>query len=142
MKTDFSNHWKRGLTLIEVMLAVVVLGIGAGMLLVATSRCMAIATKARHYSTAQRLIARVNTENPLTRIEEFEEKIESGSFDEEGYSWEREVLASENEDREGLYTVRTRVSWSARGREAFEEAITYLYVPPEEEKATRVGGNR
>lgn len=122
---------KAGLTLIEVMLAIVILGIGAGVLLVATSRCMAVATKARHYSTAHRLIQRVNVEKPLTRGE-LEDGTESGTF-ENGYSWEREVLQSENEDREGLYTVRTRVSWSARGRDAFEEFTTYLYVPPEKE---------
>lgn len=132
-----------GFTLIEVMLAIVILSIGAGVLLVATSRCILIATKARHYSTAQRLIVRVNTENPLTR-RELDEGIESGKFDEEGYSWEREIIpnATENEDREGLYTIRTRVSWSMRGRDAFEEATTYLYIPPKEEKATRVGERR
>lgn len=124
---------KTGLTLIEVMLAIVILGVGAGTLLVATARCMAVATKAKHYSTAHRLISRVNTENPLTRGE-IEDGIESGSF-EDGYNWEREILENENEDREGLYTVRTRISWSMRGRNAFEESTTYLYIEPEKEAA-------
>lgn len=155
--SSFSDHWKKGqgffqplgmsvcakrkagLTLIEVMLAIVILGVGACVLLVATSRCMAVATKARHYSTAQRLIARVNTEKPLTRGE-LEDGIESGSFD-DGYNWEREITQSEEEDREGLFTVRTRVSWSDHGRNAFEESTTYLYIPPEE-KATRMGERR
>ncbi len=122
------------------MLAIVILGVGAGTLLVATARCMAVATKTRHYSAAHRLIQRVAVENPLTRGE-VDDGIDSGSFD-DGYSWEREILESENEDREGLYTVRTRVSWSARGRNAFEEITTYLYAPPEEEKATRVRGRK
>ncbi|MBC8206800.1 MAG: prepilin-type N-terminal cleavage/methylation domain-containing protein [Kiritimatiellales bacterium] len=117
-----------GLTLIEVMLAIVILGVGAGTLLVATARCVAVATKARHYSAAHRLMLRVDVENPLTRGE-IEDGVESGTFDDR-YSWEREILESENEDREGLYTIRTRVSWSARGRDAFEEAVTYLYVSP------------
>ena len=133
---------KAGLTLIEVMLAIVILGVGSGVLLVATARCMAIATKAKHYSTAHRLISRVNTEKPLTRGE-LEEGVESGTF-ENGYSWEREVIPNEEEveDREGLYTVRTRISWSMRGRNAFEESTTYLYIPPKEKKATRIGGRR
>ena len=126
---------KAGLTLIEVMLAIVILGIGAGTLMLATTRCMAIATKTRHYSNAHRLIQRVDVENPLTRGE-VENGVESGTFDDR-YSWEREILESENEDRAGLYTVRTRVSWSARGRDAFEEAITYLYIPPKEEIGIR-----
>ncbi|MBL7016450.1 MAG: prepilin-type N-terminal cleavage/methylation domain-containing protein [Kiritimatiellales bacterium] len=140
-KTSTGNHQSAiGLTLIEVMLAIVILGVGAGTLLVATARCMAVATKAKHYSTAHRLLLRVDTENPLTRGE-IEDGVESGKF-EDGYSWEREVLESENEDREGLYTVRTRVGWSARGRDAFEETITYLYVPPKEKKATRMGSRK
>jgi prepilin-type N-terminal cleavage/methylation domain-containing protein len=154
-KPDTSNDWKSkapklpysstlsltaGLTLLEVMLAIVILGIGAGTLLTATARCMAIATKARHYSTAHRLLLRVNTEKPLARGE-VDEGIESGSF-EDGYTWEREILKNEKEDREGLYTVRTRVSWSTRGRNAFEETTSYLYIPPEEEKATPIGRRR
>jgi len=131
---------KAGMTLIEVMLAIVILGIGAGTLLVATARCMAVATKAKHYSTAHRLLLRVNTENPLTRGE-VDDGTESGTF-EDGYSWEREIIESENEDREGLYTIRTRITWSARGRNAFEETTSYLYIPPKEEKATRMGSRK
>jgi len=129
-----------GMTLIEVMLAIVILGIGAGTLLVATARCMAVATKSRHYSTAHRLLLRVNTENPLTRSE-VDDGTESGTF-EDGYSWEREIIENENEDREGLYTVRTRITWSARGRNAFEETTSYLYIPPEEKEATRMGSRK
>lgn len=128
--TDSSRHRKYGLTLIEVMLAIVILGVGSGTLMLATARCMAIAVKARHYSTAQRLILRVNTENPLTRGE-LDPGTETGRFD-DGYRWEREIIENENEDREGLYTVRTRVSWSIRGRDAHEEVITYFYVKPED----------
>lgn len=160
--SKFSNHWKKrpdifqsletvsekvpilgksaisnrqsaiGLTLIEVMLAIVILGIGAGTLMLATARCLAVATKAKHYSNAHRLILRVGAENPLARGE-VDAGTESGSFD-EGYRWEREIIENENEDREGLYTVRTRVSWSARGKQSFEESTTYLYIPPEENK--------
>lgn len=127
-----SNHWKKGLTLIEVMLAVVILGVGAGVLMLATARCLAVATKARHYSTAQRLILRVGAENPITRSE-ISAGTESGDF-EDGISWEREISEPESEDREGLYTVRTRVSWSARGKERFEEIVTLHYIEPKDDR--------
>jgi len=123
---------KAGLTLIEVMLAIVILGIGSGTLMLATARCLGVVTKARHYSTAQRLILRVGAENPLSRGD-VEAGIESGDF-EDGYSWEREIMEPEDEYREGLYIVRTRVSWSTRGKERFEEIVTWHYVEPEEEK--------
>ncbi len=121
-----------GLTLIEVMLAVVILGIGSGALMLATARCLSVVSKARHYSAAQRLIQRVEAENPLTRGE-VRDEITSGDFD-DGYHWEREVIESEDENREGLYTIRTRVSWSQRGKESYEEIVTWHYIEPEEEK--------
>ncbi len=129
-----SPHSVSGVTLVEVMLAIVILGIGAGTLLMATARCVSVATKSQYYSTAQRLVLRVNTEKPLTRGE-LKEGTESGSFD-DGYTWEREVIENESEDRLGLYKVRTRVSWSERGKTAFEEVTTYVYVKPENDGTT------
>ena len=128
----YAHTSSKGLTLIEVMLSIIILGIGSGALMLATARCISVVSKARHYSTAQRLILRVGAENPLTRGE-LRDEIESGDFD-DGYKWEREVVESENEDREGLYTVRTRVSWSTRGKERFEEVVTWHYIEPEEER--------
>jgi hypothetical protein len=115
------------------MLAVVILGIGSGILLLATARCIAIVSKSQRYSTAQRLIQQVGAEQPLTRSE-METGTESGRFDgdDEGYRWEREVTEPDEENRKGLYSVRTRVSWSDRGRSSFEEVITWYYIPVEE----------
>ena len=125
---------RRGLTLIEVMLAIVILGIGSGVLLLATSRCLAIVSKSQRYSTAQRLILQVGAEHPLNRAK-IEAGKESGRFDDEAdYRWEREITEPEDENRKGLYTVRTRVSWSDRGRDSFEEITTWHYIKPEKEK--------
>ncbi len=122
-----------GLTLIEVLLSVVILGIGAGVLMLATARCLSVISKSRHYSVAQRLLLRADAEQPLTR-RMVEEGSDSGTFtDCDNYRWEREIVESDEESREGLYTVRTRVSWSDRGRENFEEIVTWVYIPPEDE---------
>ena len=133
-KSKIKNQkFSQGITLIEVMLAVVILGIGSGVLLLATARCLAIISKSQRYSTAQRLIGQVGAEHPLTRAK-IEAEKESGRFDDEAdYRWEREITAPEDENRKGLYTVRTRVSWSDRGRDSFEEVITWHYIQPEEE---------
>lgn len=121
-----------GLTLIEVLLAVAILGVGAGVLMLATARCLAVISQSRHYSAAQRLILQVGAENPLTRAA-IEAKSESGKFsDDPDYTWEREIIEPENENQKGLYTVRTRVSWSDRGRESFEQVVTWHYIQPEE----------
>ncbi len=124
---------KAGLTLIEVMLAVVILGIGAGVLLLATARCLSIVVKSQRYSTAQRLIGQVAAEHPLTRAQ-IDAETESGTFDNDpDYQWEREIIESENENRKGLFTVRTRVSWSDRDRNSFEETTTWRFIPVEED---------
>ncbi|NOU36015.1 MAG: prepilin-type N-terminal cleavage/methylation domain-containing protein [Kiritimatiellaceae bacterium] len=134
-KSKIKNQkFSSGLTLIEVMLAVVILGIGSGVLLLATARCLAIITKSQRYSTAQRLIQQVGAEHPLTRSK-VDAGVQSGTFDHgNGYRWEREIAVPEGENRKGLYTVRTRVSWSDRGRDSFEETVTWFYIPPEDEK--------
>lgn len=128
-----TRHSQKGLTLIEVLLAVVILGVGAGVLMLATARCLSVVKKAQHYTTAQRLIMRVGAENPLTRGE-IQPGTDSGDFsDESAYRWEREIIEPEEDYRLGLYTVRTRVIWSDRGRDAFEETVTWLYIPQEDE---------
>jgi hypothetical protein len=115
------------------MLAVVILGIGSGVLLLATARCLAIVSKSQRYSTAQRLIGQVAAAHPLTRAT-IEAGTESGRFEQDpDYEWEREITESQNENRKGLFTVRTRVSWSDRGRNSFEEITTWRFIPPEEE---------
>ena len=125
---------KTGLTLIEVLVAVAILGIGAGVLMLATARCLAVVSKSGHYNTAQRLILQVGAEHPLTRSS-IEAGNESGDFDDEpGYTWKREIIEPENENQKGLYTVHTRVSWSDRGRASFEEVVTWHYIPPEKEQ--------
>jgi prepilin-type N-terminal cleavage/methylation domain-containing protein len=129
-----NRKFSRGLTLIEVMLAVVILGIGSGILLLATARCIAIVSKSQRYSTAQRLILQVAAEHPLTRSA-IRPGTESGRFDdaEADYRWEREITEPDEENRKGLYAVRTRVSWSGRGRDSFEEVTVLHFIRPEEE---------
>lgn len=134
------NSAKAGLTLIEVMLAVIILGIGAGVLMTATARCMAVATKSKYYSRAHRLMSRVEAENPITRGE-MEDGTESGSF-EDGFTWEREITESEDEGREGLYTIRTRISWSSRGKQSYEEVSRYVYIQPSELELDEARRNR
>ncbi|NCC52838.1 MAG: prepilin-type N-terminal cleavage/methylation domain-containing protein [Spartobacteria bacterium] len=123
---------KQGLTLIEVMLALVILGISLVGLTATTSRCLAIARKARNYENARRLLGQIELTDPLFD-EEIEPGDDSGSFDPpyEDYKWSRtiEQVAEEGEDEEGLYKITMRVIWSDRGRDTKEEVVTYLYAP-------------
>ena len=120
---------RAGLTLIEVMLATVILSVGLSALITATGRCLAVARKALEYETARRLVGQVDLEIPPD-FEELEEGMESGRFSPpfEAYTWTREIEEHEDEEFE-LFIVRTRVSWTRKGKEASEGVATYLYKP-------------
>jgi prepilin-type N-terminal cleavage/methylation domain-containing protein len=128
---------RAGLTLIEVMLAVAILGIGITALVAAASRCLAVVRRAKNFETARHLLAVVEVEEPLQLKEEIEEGSESGSFsgDFRGFSWQRRITMVGEED-EGLYEVSTRINWSELGKTSFEEVVTYLYAPADELSGT------
>jgi len=120
------------LTLIEVLLALTILSIGLFVMIATASRCLAVARQAKHYEKARHLLARVEVEEPLPLKEEIEEGTESGGFRGESsdYRWRRTIeLVGEEED--ALFEVTTRVMWSDRGQQAFEEVVTYLHAPPD-----------
>lgn len=120
---------RAGLTLIEVILATAILGIGIASLVAAATRCLAVARKAREYEIARRLIAQVDLEVPI-QFEEIEEGEESGDFEDpyEGYAWIREIVEI-SEDELEMFEVRTTVTWKDRSKQASESVVTYIYGP-------------
>jgi prepilin-type N-terminal cleavage/methylation domain-containing protein len=141
MQSPISNLKAKaaGLTLIEVMLAVTILGLGLTVLIATASRCLAVVRQAKNYETARHCLNRVELEHPLQLEETIQEGSESGDFaDESGFPWTREIQVV-GEKKDGLYSVRTRVTWSDRGGHPYEEVITYLYHPETTEGGTVVG---
>jgi prepilin-type N-terminal cleavage/methylation domain-containing protein len=123
---------KTGMTLIEVLIALVILSIGVSSMMMAMSRCLSVVRTARNRDVARSLLRRVDVEFPIDR-KTIEETTESGDFEDmEDYFWNREILMVDEEERPGLFLVTTRVLWSERGRDAFEEIITYNYAPDAE----------
>jgi hypothetical protein len=121
------------MTLIEVMLAVVILGMALGALVEAASRALAVVRQARNYEQARRMLGRVDAENPLRLEDEIVAGQTSGGFEggPAGWSWTRmlEDYGVEDEQREGLFLLTTRVFWSQGERRSMEETVQYLYVP-------------
>lgn len=116
----------------EVLLALVILSVGVSSLMMAMSRCLAVVRTARSRDVARALIQRVDIENPIETVD-MTELVESGDFeDAEGYTWSREIIMDDEEERPGLFLVTTRVQWSERGRDAFEEITVYKYAPDAE----------
>ena len=127
-----------GLTLIEVMLAITILGIGLTILISTTSKCLGVIRQAKNYETARHLIGRVEVEKPLQLEEKIEEGSDNGSFsDVEGFTWTREI-AIVGRKEVGLFSVRTEVAWSDSGKHRSEEVITYLFHPEEKKGGTVV----
>jgi len=120
---------KSGLTLIEVLIAMVILSVGVSSMMLAMSRCLAVVRTARNRDVARSLLWLMDVEHPIDK-QSIEELSESGDFeDTEGYTWQREVIMVDEEYRPGLYLVTTKIEWSRRGKSAFEELVEYKYAP-------------
>ena len=122
------------MTLLEVLIAMVILSITAAGLVLATLDCMAVIRVARQREVARALMVRIDLENPIESVD-MSELYDSGTFeDEEGfsYSWIREILMVDQEERPGLFMVNKRILWSERGQESFVEVQEYVYAPDAE----------
>ena len=122
------------MTLIEVLLAVVILGTALGALVEAASRALAVVRQARNYEQARHMLGRVDAENPLRLLDEISAGQTVGTFDggPPGWTWTRtlEDFGAEDEQQGGLFRLTTRVEWTQDGRRAaFEETVQMLYVP-------------
>jgi type II secretion system protein I len=129
---------KRGLTLIEVLIALVILSVGVSSLMMAMSRCLATVRTVRNRETARALIQRVDIENPIESVD-MDEMSDRGDFDDmKGYTWSRDIEMVDEEERPGLFEVTTRIRWSERGRESFEEITVFKYAPDAESVTSKV----
>ena len=121
------------MTLVEVLLAVVILGIALGGLVEAASRALAVVRQARNYEMARRMLGRVDAENPLRLLDEIQAGQKSDDFEggPSGWTWTRtlEDFGAEDEEQEGLFKMTTRVFWAQGERTSMEEAVQMLYVP-------------
>ena len=146
---------RRGFTLLEVLLASLILGFGLTAILVSMSQSQKMMLLSTEYETAQEVmdlgemaypLADITDENDLdvteTRATELWDKISkdvhlSRAQEEKfhGYTWEREWI-NKNDDEEikrlgNLYTVRITVKWgdNRRGDHEEESYVTFWRKP-------------
>lgn len=142
MTNDKGQRTRRradGFTLIEVMLATLILAMGLGALLTAVSQCLQVARAARIYDTTRDLLSRVEADKPVEIVEEIEDIEGSGKFDDpklNAYSWKRE-LEPVGEKKFGLFKVTTTVTWSENNKESQEQLVEYIYSAKEASKAIK-----
>ncbi len=131
-----SRRTRQGLTLIEALLAVAILGVAITGLIAAASRCLAVARKAKNYEAARRLMGQIELTDPLN-TEEIEEGTQTEPFPApyQNYTWTR-TIEPVGLKEDGLYKITLQVNWSNQGQENHETTVSYLYFPEETEGGT------
>ncbi|MCX7007773.1 MAG: prepilin-type N-terminal cleavage/methylation domain-containing protein [Kiritimatiellaeota bacterium] len=134
---------RSGMSLIEVLAALAILGIGLAVLIQAVSRCLAVVHKTRNYETARYLVQRLDLEHPLGVTEAITVGVQEGQFDapNEEFKWSREITAIGLED-EPLFQVKTRVSWSNEGGSESSQETTTIVFKPEYAQSGSTGNTR
>ena len=117
---------RAGLTLVEVLLAMVILATGSMVLMTAVSRCLAVIRVSRNYHTARHVFDQGELEYPVFIKEDEVVNLELSPVPyENGFTFARDW--TEDPDHKGMRIVRTHVDWSDRGDHRGEETISYLY---------------
>lgn len=133
-RTARTCRGRAGMTLVEVLLAAAILALGLTSLLIGISSCLAVMRASREFESAQWVLGAGELKYPIRPVEDLEELNVDGDTDlAEGYRFEREVqekelLASEEDD--GLYELRTRVSWGEGGPGESEEVVRLVWKRP------------
>lgn len=125
METTPPDRGRAGMTLVEVLLAVFVLGVCLVGIMEGMARCMDVFHAAGSVRQAENVIARGDAEHPFFVKNDPAEDLPvpaDGSFL-EGWTYEREV--EEDDDEDGLYLVRTSAR-RGRGGPGNELVVTRL----------------
>ena len=124
------------MTLIEILMALAILAISAGVLMTATSRCLNVISTAKNYYEARRILETGELEYPLLVVQKKGEKdlkalnLNVGPIEyPRNFTYQRTSVR--DEDKQDLMVVKSRVTWSAKGKSAFEEVTSYLYYTNE-----------
>lgn len=126
-----------GFSLIEVLIATVILGAGLLAVLSGLVPCLAVVTASRRYQEVRWVMGLGQLKHPLTDFEELED-LEVEEDDEladeestlgEGYVFSRKIdekTVEEGEDDDGLFVLRTEVRWG-EGPDDHEEIVQLIY---------------
>jgi general secretion pathway protein I len=129
LPSRFTFHVSRsGFTLLEVMLAVAIVGTALFTIAMAIGRCTDSAKNASNYTVAHdlaelKLLECANTTN-------FVEGISTGDFGENypTFQWQREIVMDESQ-LESLFKQTITVKWKERNRDYDVTLNTFLYNP-------------
>ena len=121
---------RAGFTLIEVLIATLILALGLIVLMTGLGNCATMMMLSKEYQDAQYVFSLGELKYPFKESTDVEKDLPVDPDSElvEGYVFERTVDEKEleaNQEDDGLYIVRTRVSWG-QGEDQFEELVRYV----------------
>ena len=129
---------RSGFTLLEVMLAVAIVGTALFSIALAIGRCMDAAKQTGSYTTAHdlaeaKLMECANSTN-------FFLGVTTGDFDANypGFQWQREIVADDSH-LDSLYRQTLTVTWKDRGKDYDVTLTTMLYNPNVTSDGTSTG---
>jgi len=128
--SNLNSAPRRGFSLLEIMLAIVLLGIGLTVFFSAINQGVFFAVTARDYHMTREIHNELNLLEPLD-VENLAEGELSGSLqfrDRGTWRWQRVITAVEDEE-EGLFHLRTQVWRDGDRPEDGESTETFIYQP-------------
>lgn len=114
---------KQGFTLVEALLATVILCMSLVALLTGASRCLAVMKAAKNYQTAQWVLGQGEVDSPLMATNDVKSLAYEHEYD-NGFKYVRTV--EDDDDEDGLYLVRIVVTWTDRSDSPREEVVRYV----------------
>jgi prepilin-type N-terminal cleavage/methylation domain-containing protein len=124
---------RSGMTLVEVILAIAILGSSMVALLVASSRCLTAMKAAQRYQGAQWTMGAAEVDFPIHETNEVESLVVEPHEYPGGYEYSRVLDDVPFDEKHSLYLMRIRVKWADRGGETVEEVVRCFYQPKDEE---------
>ena len=79
MSEQYRHPKKRGLTLIEVLLALIILSLSLSAMMLAMGRCLSVIRTARNRDTARSLLQRIHVDYPIEKVD-YRTLIETGNL--------------------------------------------------------------
>lgn len=118
----------RGLTLIEVLATVVLLGVVLPVAMEGISYCVAAAGAARHRGEAAGLAEAKLAEIIASGDWQYTSSF-GGDFGEEypGYQWQAQVFDAPDSELDNLRELTLRVTWTSRNTQREFDVSTYVY---------------
>jgi hypothetical protein len=126
------------MTLLEVVLALAIIGFGVAVLSTATSRCLALVTLSKTYHQARYALELADLRFPIVEVEgELENREVLPTEILPGFEFTRTADVPSDYEDTGLFLLRNRISWEGTGSNNYEETFRFLYYTNELEGANQ-----